>query len=186
MNKFVLIFGPQAVGKMTVGHQLEKITKLKLFHNHITIEPLFAIFGDAQETWRLSGLFRRHIFEAAAKSNLYGLIFTYVWALDLQSDWDWVESVCKIFEDEGSEIYFVELEADLQERLERNKTPHRLEHKPTKRNIEWSEMHLKETLEKHRLNSYDGEISRENYLRINNTNLSAEEVAEIIKDRFEL
>ncbi|GAE48204.1 hypothetical protein JCM21738_5289 [Mesobacillus boroniphilus JCM 21738] len=36
--KFVLIFGPQAVGKMTVGHELEKITELKLFHNHMTIE----------------------------------------------------------------------------------------------------------------------------------------------------
>ncbi|WP_431308713.1 shikimate kinase [Alicyclobacillus fastidiosus] len=149
---------------MTVGHELEKITQLKLFHNHMTIEPLFAIFGDAEETWRLSGVFRRQIFEAAAKSNVDGLIFTYVWAFDLQSDWDWVENVCKIFEAEGSEIYFVELEADLQERLERNKTPHRLEHKPTKRNIEWSEAHLKETLEQYRLNSYDGEITRKNYL----------------------
>lgn len=36
--KFVIIFGPQAVGKMTVGKELEKITDLKLFHNHMTIE----------------------------------------------------------------------------------------------------------------------------------------------------
>ena len=36
--KFVLIFGPHAVGKMTVGYELEKITGLKLFHNHMTIE----------------------------------------------------------------------------------------------------------------------------------------------------
>jgi len=27
-----LVFGQQAVGKMTVGHELEKITDLKLFH----------------------------------------------------------------------------------------------------------------------------------------------------------
>lgn len=32
--KFILITGPQAVGKMTVGQELEKITNLKLFHNH--------------------------------------------------------------------------------------------------------------------------------------------------------
>ncbi len=38
--KFILIFGPRAVGKMTVGHELEKITSLKLFHNHQTIELL--------------------------------------------------------------------------------------------------------------------------------------------------
>ena len=35
--KFILIFGPQAVGKMTVGQELQKITGLKLFHNHMTL-----------------------------------------------------------------------------------------------------------------------------------------------------
>ena len=30
---FVVIFGPVAVGKMTVGQELEKITDLKLFYN---------------------------------------------------------------------------------------------------------------------------------------------------------
>lgn len=43
--KFILIFGPQAVGKMTVGHELEKITSMKLFHNHQTIELLYPYFG---------------------------------------------------------------------------------------------------------------------------------------------
>ena len=32
--KLVIIFGPHAVGKMTVGQELAKITDLKLFHNH--------------------------------------------------------------------------------------------------------------------------------------------------------
>jgi hypothetical protein len=78
----------------------------------------------------------------------------------------------------------VELEADLDERLERNKSPHRLAEKPTKRNLEFSEQNLRSTLEKYRLNSEDGEIKEENYLRINNTNLSAETVAQMIKDKF--
>ncbi|EEK72964.1 hypothetical protein bcere0007_22780 [Bacillus mycoides] len=42
--KFILIFGPQAVGKMTVGHELEKITDLKLFHNHMTIDFVSSFF----------------------------------------------------------------------------------------------------------------------------------------------
>jgi hypothetical protein len=65
---FVLLFGPQAVGKMTVGKELAALTGFRLFHNHMTIEPLYAIFGDARETWRLSNAFRRAIFEAAAES----------------------------------------------------------------------------------------------------------------------
>lgn len=185
--KLVLIFGPQAVGKMTVGHELEKITGLRLFHNHMTIELVSNFFSyGSREGKRLVSLFRQEIFEAVAQSDLEGLIFTYVWAFDMKEDWDYIDKVCNIFESRGGEIYFVELEADLKERLERNKSPHRLEHKPTKRNIEFSERDLLGTMEKYRLNSLEGEIKKENYVRINNTELSPVEVAQIIKKRFKL
>ena len=42
--KFILITGPQAVGKMTVGQELTKTTDLKLLHNHMTIEVVTKIF----------------------------------------------------------------------------------------------------------------------------------------------
>lgn len=185
--KFVLIFGPQAVGKMTVGQELQKITELKLFHNHMTIDLVSNFFSyGSKEGKRLVGLFRKEIFEEVANSDMYGLIFTYVWAFNHPEDGAYIEKVCNIFEAKGGEVYFVELEADVNERIERNKSPHRLQHKPTKRNIEWSENDLMNSLEKHRLNSLAGEINRENYIRINNTNLNAEEAAKIIKDRFQL
>jgi hypothetical protein len=41
-------------------------------------------------------------------------------------------------------------------------------------------------MDKHRLNSYDGEIKQENYIRINNSKISPEAVAKIIKERFQL
>ena len=184
--KFILIFGPQAVGKMTVGQELEKITELKLFHNHMTIELLEPFLGFSDEMWRLSNLIRIELFKSVAESDLEGLIFTYVWAFDRQEDWDYVDNICEIFESKGATIYFVELEAELNERLERNKSPHRLEHKPTKRNIERSESELKNTMENYRLNSYEGEIKKENYVKINNTNLNAGELAKLIKERFSL
>jgi hypothetical protein len=185
--KFVLLFGPQAVGKMTVGHELEKITDLKLFHNHMTIELVCPFFDFGSKPFRrLVNLFRQEMFEEMAKSDLYGVIFTYVWAFDQQADWDFVDKICNIFESRGGDVYFVELEADIEERLERNKTPHRLEHKPTKRNIKYSEYDLITTMKRHRLNSIEGEIKKKNYIRINNTNLSAEEVAKIIKEKFQL
>ena len=43
--KLVLIIGAGAVGKMTVGQELMKITNLRLFHNHMMIEPVIEIFG---------------------------------------------------------------------------------------------------------------------------------------------
>ena len=184
---FVVIFGPQAVGKMTVGQELQKITELKLFHNHMTIELVNPIFNyGTEEGRRLVSLFRKEIFEAVAKSNLEGLIFTYVWAFDQCSDWEYIESVCEIFESQGGTVFFVELEADMEERIERNKSANRLEHKPTKRDISWSEEQLISTMGQYRLNSLVGEITKENYIRINNTNLSAEKVATIIKETFKL
>ena len=51
-----------------------KITNLRLFHNHITIEPDMEIFGwfDSKVIARL----REVIFEEFAQSDQYGLIFT--------------------------------------------------------------------------------------------------------------
>ncbi len=43
--KLVLIIGNAAVGKMTVGQKLMKMTGLRLFHNHMSIEPIIEIFG---------------------------------------------------------------------------------------------------------------------------------------------
>lgn len=186
MKKFVFIFGPQAVGKMTVGQELAKVTGLKLFHNHMTIDLLEPLFGFSPEMWRLTHLFRQEIFNSFSKSINNGMIFTKVWYFDRKEDWDDIDNMCQIMASQGADIFFVELEANVEERLKRNKTPHRLEHKPTKRNIEQSEQHLLSTLESSRLNSKKGEIYKENYLRIDNTYFSAEEVAQIIKKEFQL
>jgi len=35
MPKFVLIIGPEAVGKMTVGQELSQLIEYKLFYNHM-------------------------------------------------------------------------------------------------------------------------------------------------------
>lgn len=186
MEKFVFVFGPQAVGKMTVGQELSAITGLKLFHNHMTIDLLEPLYGFSPEMWRLTNLFRREIFQSFSKSDQYGMIFTKIWYFDLQEDWDEIEYISNIFSSQGVELYFVELEADAEERIMRNKSSHRLEHKPTKRNIEQSEQHLLHTLESRRMNSKEGEIKAKNYLRIDNTNMDSAEVAIRIKRAFSL
>lgn len=184
--KIVLLFGPQAVGKMTIGQELEKETGLKLFHNHMTLELLHPFFGFTPETFRLSALIREEMFKAMAKSGIRGIVFTYVWAFDRNEDWAFIEKVCSIFEQEGNEVYFAELEADAETRIARNKTESRLLYKPTKRNIGESEKNLLESMEQHRLNSLPGEIKRDNYIRIDNTYLEPAETAGKIIEAFAL
>ncbi|MGO4542276.1 shikimate kinase [Paenibacillus sp. 2TAB19] len=185
--KLVIIFGPQAVGKMTVGQELAKRTDLKLFHNHMTIELVSPFFSYGSQTGkRLVGLFREEIFKEVAVSDLEGLIFTYVWGLDIPADWEYIENVSRIFESKGGSVCLVELEADVEVRLERNKSENRLLHKPTKQNVERSEQDLLKTMELHRLNSHPGEFDDRNYMKINNTNLTPETVAQMIVERFGL
>lgn len=97
--KFILITGPQAVGKMTVGQELEKITNLKLFHNHMSIELVLKFFNHGTLSFkRLSNLIREEIFKEVASSELEGLIFTYVWYFDDKHDWDYMENLTKYLE----------------------------------------------------------------------------------------
>ncbi len=182
--KLVLIIGDSAVGKMTVGQELAKITDLRLFHNHMMIEPVLEIFGYFNGK-AISGM-REVIFEEFAKSEHYGLIFTYMWAFNQQSDWDYVEYVCDIFRKYNADICYVELVAPQAIRLERNATENRLKNKISKRDIELSNQRLVNDNKNYRCVSNDGEIPYDNYIKIDNTNLSAEIVAQIIKDRFEL
>ena len=185
--KFIIITGPQAVGKMTVGQELVKITNLKLLHNHMTIEVLTKIFDYSRDSFRkLNEEFRMQIFKEFAKSEEEGIIFTTTWDFDDKEEWNRIYKYIQIFKDNNAEIYIVELEANLEERLKRNKIENRLQNKPSKRNLEWSEKDLLKSVEKYRFNSKENEIKEKNYLRIDNTNLNANVVAEMIKNRFKL
>jgi len=180
--KLLVLIGNAAVGKMTVGQELMKITDLRLFHNHMTIEPVIEIFGKYDS--KIIKKLRQLIFEEFVKSDNYGLIFTYMWAFDQQEDWDYIDKLCNIFRQENAEIYYAELVASQEIRLQRNITENRLKNKPSKRNIEHSTQSILNYDKNNRFVSYDGEITFDNYIKIDNTNLSPEAVAKIIKVKF--
>jgi len=182
--KLVFLIGDAAVGKMTVGQELMKITDLRLFHNHMTIEPVLEIMGtfDGQ----LINDMRELIFRHFAASDSYGLIFTYLMAFDMQSDWDYLEHVKSIFAPYGTTFYYVGLIAPQEVRLERKATENRLQHKPSKRDVDTSNRRLLRDDANHRCVSYPGEIPFENYLRIENADLSAADAAQMIQERFSL
>ena len=182
--KLVFLIGNGAVGKMTVGQELMKITDLRLFHNHMTIEPVIEVFGYYNGT--VVSKMRQIIFEEFAKSDNYGMIFTYMWAFDQQDDWDYIEHVTNIFKEQGAEVYYVELVAPQEVRLKRNETENRLNNKASKRNLEFSRNNILIHDQKYRLESYDGEVPYENYIKIDNTNLEPVEVAKMIQERFSL
>jgi hypothetical protein len=183
--RLLLIIGPPAVGKMTVGRAVADRSTYRLFHNHHTIELLLDIFDYGTPPFTtLNSEFRRRLVEEAAASGT-DLIFSFVWSMDLEEDAVFVERLVAPYADAG--IAVVELVADLGTRLDRNRTEHRLAHKKSKRDLEWSEANVRELEEGHRMISEPdragpGErlLARWPHLMIDNTDLEPGAVAERI------
>lgn len=182
--KLVLIFGPGAVGKMTVGQELAKISGLRLFHNHMTIEPVIELFG--QYNGVVTQRLRDVIFEEFVKTDNEGLIFTFIWAFDQAYDWNYVKELRDLFISAGGDVYLVELNAGEAVRLERNRSENRLAEKASKRDLDVSTKRLIDLDRKYRCVSREGEITYPNYLRIENSGLEAAVVARMIKEQFSL
>lgn len=183
----VFIIGPPAVGKMTVGDELARRTGLRLFHNHQTIDLILPFFPFGSPPFgRLVGEFRRRILEEVASSDLPGIIFTFVWAFNLAADDAVVEEYSEIFRARGGRVVYVELEATQDERLRRNETEFRLAAKPFKRDVAASRQQLLELDDKYQLNSRGRLAGRPDYLHVDNTQLSAAQVAERIIETFGL
>lgn len=186
MANLIIVSGPQAVGKMTVAENLRDKTGYSLMVNHDSIEVSDKIFergSDAQK--ELNRMIREAAFGTAIKHNV-DMIFTFVVAYDMPEDIEYLNNLRNMFEKSGGTFSFVELEADLETRLERNVTPHRLESKFSKNDVERSTRDLLNTAEKYRLNSLEGEMICPNHIKINNTNLSPDEVSDIIIEKLNL
>ena len=186
--RLLFIFGAHAAGKMTVGQAVSRLTPMKLFHNHMTIEPVIELFGayNGAAVERL----RQVVFEEFAKTDNYGLIFTFIWAFDVPYDEEYVRRLSKMYEDAGAQVDYVELVAPQEVRLVRNQTENRLQHKASKRDVALSEARLLDAESRYRCVSEPGEIVRrlgiapERYLRIDNTELSPDAVADMIVRHF--
>src|SRR5688572_19082412 len=73
----VFLYGPPGAGKLTVGRELEALTGYRLFHNHLTVDLVSAVFDFGTEPF--VGL-REHIwlsvFREAARRGV-SLVFTF-------------------------------------------------------------------------------------------------------------
>ena len=178
----LLILGPPAVGKMTVGRAIADRSDFRLFHNHHSIEMLLDVFDYGTPPFvTLNSEVRRRVIEEAAAAGT-DLIFTFVYDMDLEAEAVWLERLVAPYADD---VAVVELVADLDTRLVRNRTEHRLAEKKSKRDVEWSDGNVRELEAHYRMTSEPGRdapgerlLARWPHLAIDNTDLAADEVAD--------
>ena len=181
----IIVFGPPAVGKMTVGQELARLTGYKLFHNHITLDMVTPLFPFGTPECRQLGTrtCERSIIAHAAQSSLPGLIFTYNWALDFDPDREFIDELRELVAANGGNTYYVELEADFDERLRRNRTPQRQQCK-NYGDVDALETTLRQWQREYKLNSQNDFFYPQQHVKINNTRLSPDCVAAQVASAF--
>ncbi len=172
--KLLLIYGPPAVGKLTVANYLAKRTGFKVFHNHLSIDAILPVFEfGSQPFFKLVEMIRVETVAEAARGNV-DLIYTFCYAKGL--DEMHVEKVERAARDNGGEIFFVLLTCDADELKRRIVQEDR--RKFGKANtVEMMEMFLE---------TYDlsSAVRYSDTLMIDNTGLSPDDAAERIIEHF--
>lgn len=103
----LFVYGPPAAGKLTIGRIVAERTGLRLFHNHLIVDAVAALFPfGSPEFIRLRELFWLEAIGAAARSG-QSLIFTFNPEPSVSSDFP--TRVAKLVEEARGETTFIAL-----------------------------------------------------------------------------
>ena len=155
MQRLVVLFGPPASGKAAVGHELAGLLGYRFFHNHLTADPVAALFGWGTPKFgtileEVRDVLFRH---ALADASMPGIVFTLVWALDRPDQTASVEALIALFESHGWAVDLVELLASLETRIAREGTPFRAKWKPNQGDVEAARQRQRDAAATYRMNS---------------------------------
>lgn len=117
--QLIFIYGPVGAGKLTIGRELARLTELPLFHNHLVVDAVSAIFPFGSEPFiRLREQMWLDVFREAAAAG-QSLIFTFAPECTVQADFP--QHAIAAVEQHGGRVCFVRLlcsEAEIERRIE--------------------------------------------------------------------
>jgi len=179
----VMLVGPPAVGKMTIGQGLRRLTGIPLFYNHQIIDVMTEYFEFGSPPFnRVVQTFTDVFMQATAESG-HSLAVTWGWRFDMAEDAEAVARYTQPFLDAGGRVCVAELYAPFETRLERNRTENRRAHKKT----DWATNEWLATLESQYRYRSNGTIGFDfEHLELDVSEIAPDEAARIIAERFEI
>lgn len=166
--KLILLYGPPAVGKLTVARELSKITGISLFHSHMILNDIAEIFGyDNPIRRKLEFEFKTRIIEEAVAEGR-NIITTGSITRD---NTHYYESLIKLVEKKRGVVFLVQIKAEKETLFER------VRHESRKQKINSAEK-LEEFFGRYPENLE--RFGKGNKLVIDTTKLSPEECAKQI------
>lgn len=184
-KKLIIIFGPEASGKMTIGRELANLLDYNLVVQE-DIDHLVRTILKGRSV-QVSAKVTTEIFKGFASIQPKGIIYTLPWDFSSSRDRLRINQCIRDCLVMSCNTYYVELDASLETRLFRNTTDLRLAYKPSKRDASKSEKLLLIMENTGQYRSDPEEFSsKKNYLYINTEKFSAAEAAYEIVDKFKL
>lgn len=124
-GRVVFVYGPPAVGKLTIASLLAGRTGFKLSHNHAIIDAVLAVFDYGSTPFRdLVNRFREQIIETAVREGV-DFVMTYGYVTEEAST---IARYVELVEANGGSLAFVQLKASPRTLAGRVALPSRLEH----------------------------------------------------------
>jgi len=174
--KLVFIYGHPGSGKLTVAKELAKLTGMRLFHNHLTVDLVASMFEFGTKPFReLRERIWLDSFRTASKEKVPGLIFTFVFENTVSKGF--VEDIRNILSDED-QILFIELSCKLDELKRRVELPSRKKYGKLSCSKRLGELIKGKSCFSPKL--------AQPVFRIDNTHMSAKTVAKEIREHFNL
>lgn len=123
--KVIFIHGPAASGKFTIARELARLTGLPLFHNHLTVDLLLALFpfGSPEFIHHRERIWKDLMTDAIARGD--SLIFTFHPESTVNPDFP--QALQSSISKAGGQVHFVEIQCSEEELECRIEAPSRRE-----------------------------------------------------------
>ena len=173
--KLLFLHGPAASGKLTVAKAVCALTGMRLFHNHLVVDTLLAVFQfGSPEFVELREKTWLGVFEAAAKAGI-SLVFTFAPEATVRREF--IARAVAAVEGNGGEVCFVALECPVDEIERRLDAPSR---------HEWMKLKSVTTFRELRARGADSFPALPQGLMIDTSTVSPEEAARRICEHWSI